>query len=582
MSATSVSPPAPPTAPAEAPKTADRRWMISPAVDCCLILLTPLIAAPIVLLAASSNVGVEAATIGLVVASFFALGHHLPGLIRAYGDPGLFQRFKWRFILAPPLVFLAYFPLYQYHFALYRLIILSWATWHGFMQLYGFVRIYDAKVGCTSKATANWDWLVCLCGFLAPNVLGPQMASRTLGHWYSAGGPVISPTLLSTLRWAAIAVCVVVLAGFTINYIRQSLQGPRPNPLKVVMLASGIGTWWFALCFVEELILGIALFDICHDVQYNAIVWMYNRRLVNSGSQVGGFMRFLFRRGMVLLYLGLITAYGALGLLAPLVENGSVSRFFYGLIFTSTILHYYYDGFIWKVRDPANQANLGVKQSGTAGRLVNIGGMRHALKWSPVVLVLGLLFVSDAMDPPLTTAEKNRLDQTYVSTLQGKPILPQKPEEVSWVYNQFKATQDIAAAVPDDRRAQLLAAVALANFGRNDEAIRQLEDTLEASPDYRDAHVALSDIHFYLGDLDQSTSYSTSALAISETAPERAAVNQRLGEIALRLNDSATAEQKFEEALRDDPEIAESVEELMAYAGRPPRKKTATTGSAYP
>ncbi len=159
------------------------------------------------------------------------------------------------------------------------------------------------------------------------------------------------------------AICVVVLIGFSVNYVIQSYRGPKPNPLKLMMLVSGIGTWWFAMCFVDELILGIALFDICHDVQYNAIVWMYNRRLVTSNSRLSGFMKYLFRRGAILLYLGLITAYGAVGLVAPLVADGTVSRFFYGVIFTSTILHYYYDGFIWKVRDRINQANLGLDQA---------------------------------------------------------------------------------------------------------------------------------------------------------------------------------------------------------------------------
>ncbi len=27
------------------------------------------------------------------------MGHHLPGMIRAYGDRALFQRFRWRFYL---------------------------------------------------------------------------------------------------------------------------------------------------------------------------------------------------------------------------------------------------------------------------------------------------------------------------------------------------------------------------------------------------------------------------------------------------------------------------------------------------
>ncbi len=191
MSATSVSSVPPASAPVQPGRDSGLKWMISPGVDCFLILLTPLLATPAVLILSSASVGVTAATISLIVASFFALGHHLPGMMRAYGDRDLFQRFKLRFILAPPLVFLTYFPLYNYHLDLYRLIILVWATWHAFMQLYGFVRIYDAKVGSTSRATANWDWMLCLCGFVTPRLLQPQQVSNTLGHWYSAGGPVM-------------------------------------------------------------------------------------------------------------------------------------------------------------------------------------------------------------------------------------------------------------------------------------------------------------------------------------------------------------------------------------------------------
>lgn len=118
--------------------------------------------------------GVSAETISRVVAAFFATGHHLPGMLRAYGDGELFEQFRWRFLLAPPPVLIAYFSLYTYHFDLYRLIILTWATWHGLMQVYGFARIYDAKVGSISSGTAYWDWLVCLLGFVTPQLLRPE------------------------------------------------------------------------------------------------------------------------------------------------------------------------------------------------------------------------------------------------------------------------------------------------------------------------------------------------------------------------------------------------------------------------
>src|SRR5439155_22680785 len=43
----------------------------------------------------------SAQDIYLFVAAFGAMGHHLPGMIRAYGDRALFDRFRTRFIVAP-------------------------------------------------------------------------------------------------------------------------------------------------------------------------------------------------------------------------------------------------------------------------------------------------------------------------------------------------------------------------------------------------------------------------------------------------------------------------------------------------
>lgn len=546
-------------------------WMINGWVDSLLILLTPLVAIPALFMLVSPGVGMEVATVSVIVTAFFATGHHLPGLLRAYGDRELFSRFKWRFVLAPPLVFLAYFPLYTYHFGLYRLIILTWATWHGFMQLYGFVRIYDAKVGSTAKSTARWDWWVCLLGFITPQLLRPEQRSEMLNHWYTSGGFAISPWVLNLVRWGAVSACLFVLLGFTANYVWQSIRGTKPNPLKVVMLASGIGVWWFAICYVEELILGIALFDICHDIQYLAIVWFYNCRRVNSDSQLTSFMRYVFRRGMVMLYLGLILAYGTIGFIGTRVAHESVNRIFYGILFTSTILHYYYDGFIWKMREPTNQASLGLRKgaSDSLTRWMASARSIHNLKWSFVVIALGSLFVSDFLSPPLSTNDIQQLRRDYSSTLVGKPKLPESDEKKSWLLEEFHRTQQIAAAVPDDLVAQVKAAVMLANFGRNDEAERRLNAVLQEDPNYRAAHVTLADIHFYRGNLEQAESLYASALPLSETGEDRSIINLRLGEIDLRRDNIAEAKVKFQRALRENPELAASVDALRVGKPRP-------------
>src|SRR6266566_1580084 len=106
----------------------DRRptaWIISPLADAVLLVATPLAIVPAVWFAAQ---WFSTEVIVVAVASFASLGHHLPGFMRAYGDRELFHRFRWRFLLAPPLIFavVVFFSLRGLHGL--DLILLVWAT----------------------------------------------------------------------------------------------------------------------------------------------------------------------------------------------------------------------------------------------------------------------------------------------------------------------------------------------------------------------------------------------------------------------------------------------------------------------
>jgi len=555
---------------------ASKRWIISPLIDQLLILSTPLLAIPIVYLL-YQPMGIQAKTIALIVAAFFALGHHLPGMMRAYGDRELFERFKTRFILAPILLFLLNFPLRQYHPDFIPLLIVFWATWHGLMQLYGFVRIYDSKVGSTSQITAWWDWLVCLGGFMGALLFCPARLSEMMRHWYGLGGWLISPGAVVAAQATAKVLLVVVAVGFVTNYIYQYFWGVRPNPIKLLLLVSGIGTWWFAVVFIENMILGVAMFDLCHDVQYLAIVWVYNCRRVSANPNLGSFMSFVFRRGMVMLYVGLIAAYGALGIIPTFVNNGSVILFMNSLIATSTLLHYYYDGFIWKVREKSTQTSLGLDQgaAGAEERVHYPWDVAHLLKWSPLILLVGWLFLSDFSGATLAQSRKTELSKLYVESLMGKAVLPPVEEEASWVFSQFEQAQATAAAVPNDPYAQVRAAVMLANFGRNDEAVAILEKLNHEHPQYFNSHVSMAEICLYRGQLDQAAPLFEKALTLAVEPSDRAVVHLKLGEVYLRLNRPQEAREQLQSAIALNPKLKPAVQKLEATV-------SASSGSPTP
>ncbi len=540
------------------------RWILNSWLDQLLIVSSPLLIIPLVFLIDSPLVGVKAETISLIVVAFGALGHHFPGMIRAYGDPELFQRFRWRFILVPLFLFGVFFPLYHDHRSAILLTVLLWACWHGLMQLYGFVRIYDAKVGSVSRVTAYWDWLLCLCWFSTAQLFSDEKMSALMEHWYNMGGPLVPPGAIPLLRGGGLGLSLAVLMGFLINYTFQTYRGTPPNPVKLLMLTAGIGCWWFAVVFVKNILLGVAVFEVFHDVQYLAIVWLYNCRRVSLSSDMGSFMRFVFRRGMLLLYVGLVFAYGLIGLVPNFLEDGTLKTVFMGILWTSTILHYYYDGFIWKVREKSTRSSLGLSAGGSGSCVPESpwGGVVHTLKWSPLIALVAWILTTDLSAPTLAATRIEGLKQKYTQQLLGSSVLPANNDERSWLYTQFKQVQNIAQAIPDGESVQLQAAIMLANFGRNDEAIKTLETLLKRHPSSCEAHQALGEISLYRGNGKRAINCFQSSLACATTSLQRSSANLKQGEAFLREKEFTLAKACFQAALKDNPRLKSSIDEV--------------------
>jgi len=123
-----------------APASASHRklWILNSWRDLVLYVGTPLLLVPAFALAQARW---SPQDIYLFVAAFGAMGHHLPGMIRAYGDRALFDRFKIRFVVAPVALLAVCVWSSVYNIQAIQLVALAWGIWHGMMQTYGFCRI---------------------------------------------------------------------------------------------------------------------------------------------------------------------------------------------------------------------------------------------------------------------------------------------------------------------------------------------------------------------------------------------------------------------------------------------------------
>src|SRR5207302_6920561 len=171
---------------------------------------------------------------------------------------------------------------------------------------------------------------------------------------------------VAVMRWGVVVALVLVTVAFLWRQSTDWRTTGVASPVKMTLLISSIAFWWYCNNGVQNILVGIALFEVFHDVQYLAIVWIYNRTRVERDKSIGGFMRFVFRRSGALIgvYVGLVLAYGAIGLTQSAISAEWIRHGLIGVVTASALLHFYYDGFIWKVRETQTRAMLGIEGAG--------------------------------------------------------------------------------------------------------------------------------------------------------------------------------------------------------------------------
>jgi Tfp pilus assembly protein PilF len=383
------------------------------------------------------------------------------------------------------------------------------------------------------------------------------------------------------------AIFVSVL--FAAHFVRTWIAGSRPNPVKLGLLATSIAFWWYCNNLVSSILVGIALFEVFHDVQYLSLVWIYNRNRVEKDSNIGGFMRFVFRRSgsLVGLYVGLVFAYGSLPYINAHLEMETVKRILTGVVTASTLLHFYYDGFIWKVRERSTRQSLGLA-GGTAD--VSLGGMIpgwtwHGLKWVGVfVIPLGGLWfwqthlaVPDAQRMAWVVADvpngaKPHFD--YGSALQKDGKVDEAIEEykiaLQFDPNYAEAHMKLGAALsgqakfdaavphmeaalrlqPNQGDFHLVYANLLQRIGRNDEAALHFETSTRLKPNSPDVHYSYAAFLAGLGKTDESISELRTVLRVN---PNHAYAEFLLADAFFAKGNLKEAEGYYLAALRADP-----------------------------
>jgi tetratricopeptide (TPR) repeat protein len=274
-------------------------------------------------------------------------------------------------------------------------------------------------------------------------------------------------------------------------------------------------------------------------VQYLSLVWIYNRNRVEKDSNIGGFMRFVFRRSgsLIGLYMGLVLAYGSVSYINAHIGMDTVKRILTGVVTASTLLHFYYDGFIWKVRERSTRQSLGLS-GGTAD--VSLGGLLpgwawHGVKWVGVFVVpLGALWFW----------------QTHLAIPEG--------QRTAW----------LVADVPDAAKPHFDYGAALQKQGKLDQAIEQYKSALQFDPNYAQAHINLGDALSGQAKFDAAVPHMETALRLQ---PNNGDFHLMYANLLQRIGHDDEAALHFETGTRlkpNSPDAHYTYAEFLASRGK--------------
>ena len=546
-------------------------WILDRWRDLLLFVGTPVLLIPIF---TAAQARWSAQDIFLFVGAFGAMGHHLPGMIRAYGDRALFARFKTRFVVAPIALLLVCVWASVYNIQAIQLVALAWGIWHGLMQTYGFCRIYDAKASAKAAARARMDLALCFSWFLAAVLLSPMRFRSALDLFYESGGPVIPPALVVNARYLILFALAVVTVLFLWRQAKDWREAGILSPIKLTLLASSIAFWWYCNNGVQNILVGIALFEVFHDVQYLAIVWIYNRARVERDESIHGFMRFVFRRSgsLIGVYVGLVLAYGSIALTTSGVSIEAIKHLLIGIVTASALLHFYYDGFIWKVRETQTRAMLGIDGSGVSTLPAPRAWppwIRHGLRWAALVIPVGALCAAQLGGRVVPALER---------TAKVAEVLPRDPQaqfnygrslhEAGRIEEAIAKYEFAIANKPGFAEAEFYLGGAWHNRQDFDRALKHFERSFQLDPKNGKYEIYLAETLVIKGRKQEARAHYEHSLSLNS---DLQIAHKELADLLRENGEYEAAINHYEMALRIQPDFAEAKENLAfarALAGK--------------
>ncbi|MBI1302022.1 MAG: hypothetical protein GC137_10280 [Alphaproteobacteria bacterium] len=278
------------------------------------------------------------------------ISHLFIVFFRSHGNPDIFKLHPVRFIIAPIALILAMvysYPLYIF----VAVLAVWWDVYHSGQQTFGLGRIYDMRAGNKPHIGRRLDYFFNILIYLGPILAGASLVEHVefFNTFGEIGARSLSddlPTFIfhqsNTLKWLVFSIGIPFLAFYLYSYWRLYQQGYAVSIQKIILYTNtaivSMFCWGFNT-FGEAFL----VMNFFHAWQYFAIIWGFENKNIErvfgvsklkAGKWLGLFM-----------FVGVALTFG---FWATIYQGDN--DFIYSAILTVSIMHFWYDGFIWSVK----------------------------------------------------------------------------------------------------------------------------------------------------------------------------------------------------------------------------------------
>ena len=333
------------------------RWISGPVYDSILFVFAPLVALVLGALVEPSGLGapISGGFLGyfgpasVLLMGTFVAAHLVLVLARSHLNAGVFERHPYRFTAVPLALFVAV--------ALSRPILVAvavlsiwWDVYHSSLQTFGLGRIYEQRRGNDVEVGRRWDYALNLLLYVGP-ILGGAALLPHLQNSVKLTSlvtdlfdhvPARAGDYRQTLAWIFAGGGALFLAAYLGAHARYVRAGYQVSWQKVALLLStglcSIFAWGFN-AFGEAFL----IMNFFHALQYFGIVWWAEGENLRERLRLPK-----TRLGKALTLSTLVWVCALYGLLTKTV--GETNHLVICLALVISIMHFWYDGFVWSVR----------------------------------------------------------------------------------------------------------------------------------------------------------------------------------------------------------------------------------------